>query len=180
MRLQFRTPRWLSLSLSCCACAPIVIAGLFACSATHFDGTTYRHGDIAFSIPNAPSHWRRLDVSNALFSFRDDAAHATIAVHGRCGKDGDDIPLESLTQHLFIYFTEREVIDQKRMALDGREAMRTEMLAKLDGVPRRFVVVVLKKDGCVYDFLYVSEVNGGDQSVSAFDRYVASFHTVQP
>ena len=37
--------------------------------------------------------------------------------------------------------------------MDGREAMHTVMSAKLDGVPKMFDAYVLKKDGCVYDFV---------------------------
>jgi len=132
---------------------------------------------MVFTVDRAPSSWRSISVSDALFAFRDDAAHATIGVHGRCGKDGDDVPLESLTQHLFIYFTERDIADQRRLPLDGREALRTEMVAKLDGVARRFVVYVLKKDGCVYDFLYIGDPEASEESVAEFDGYVSTFRT---
>ena len=40
--------------------------------------------------------------------------------------------------------------------MDGREALRTVARAKLDGVPRELELVVLKKDGCVYDFALVA------------------------
>ena len=94
---------------------------------------------------------------HALLAFRDDAQSATIGVNGRCGKDGDDVPLQALTHHLFLHFTDREVISQKTLTLDGRDAMRTEMLAELDGVPKRFTIYVLKKDGCVYDMLHIAD-----------------------
>ena len=79
-----------------------------------------------------------------------------MAVNGRCGKDAEDVPLKSLTQHLFLQFTDRQLEDQELLSLDGREALRTEMTAKLDGVQKYFHVVVLKKDGCVYDFLQIA------------------------
>ena len=45
-------------------------------------------------------------------------------VNGRCGKDGEDVPLASLTQHLFLGFTEREIdCEQTVVPFDGREAM---------------------------------------------------------
>ena len=146
-----------------------------SCLSTHFDGITYRSKDINFTVAEKPANWRGLSVSDALIAYHDDVSHATIAVNGRCGKDGDDVPLAALTQHLFIYFTEREIIDQKTVPLDGREALRTELVAKLDGVARGFVVYVLKKDGCVYDFLFVGEpgLAGHDD----FDDYVMSFRT---
>jgi hypothetical protein len=50
------------------------------------------------------------------------------------------------------------------------------MLAELDGVKKRYVVYVLKKDGCVYDFLYVSP--GQDGGKDAFERFVRGFGTL--
>ena len=116
-----------------------------------------------------------LAADHTLLAFRDRSGGATIAVNGRCGKDGDDVPLESLTHHLFLHFTERQVAGQSKLALDGRDALRTVLLAKLDGVPKHFTVVVLKKNGCVYDFLRI----GHDGStVQDFDGFVRGFSTL--
>ena len=77
-------------------------------------------------------------------------------MNGRCGVDGEDVPLAALTQHLFLRFTEREIVEQAVVPFDRREAMRTVVIAKLDGVPMKFDVWVLKKDGCVYDLDYMA------------------------
>jgi hypothetical protein len=116
-------------------------------------------------------------MDHALLAFRDDPTQSTIAVNGRCGKDGDDVPLESLTHHLFLHFTDREVEQQQRLTLDGRDALRTDIRAELDGVPKRFLVYVLKKDGCVYDFLYISDVAVASGSQD-FERFVQGFATM--
>ena len=130
---------------------------------------------MAFRVGPIPSTWRRIEADHTLLAFRDDQRGMTIALNGRCGKDGDDVPLESLTHHLFLQFRAREILSQERQKLDGRDALRTEMVAELDGVPKRFTVLVLKKDGCVYDFLRIgaSETGGDD-----FDRFVQGFATL--
>ncbi|MFW5741533.1 MAG: hypothetical protein ACOC1F_14360 [Myxococcota bacterium] len=148
------------------------------CAGQQFTGTVYESDDLHFRVDPPPESWRRIDVSDALFAYRDDVARATIAVNARCGKDAADVPLESLTQHLFIYFTDRNIKQQRRLPMDGREAMRTEIVAELDGVPKAFVVYVLKKDRCVYDFLYISDPDTIDVDARRFDRYVASFRTL--
>ncbi len=66
------------------------------------------------------------------------------------------MPLTALTHHLFLHFTDRELASQKTVELDGREALRSELTARLDGVPKHFVIYVLKKDGCVYDFMHIA------------------------
>ena len=149
-----------------------------SCGRPAFNGTAYRDAEVAFRVGPIPRTWRRIDVDRSKLAFRDDTAAATVAVNARCGRDGDDVPLESLTQHLFLEFTERQLIGQRRFMLDGREAMRTELVAKLDGVPKHFVVVVLKKDGCVYDFLLIDAVGVENRSMPAFDRFVTGFATV--
>src|SRR5262245_20444557 len=158
--------------------AVVALTGLTAlggCSGSQFDGTTYHAGNIAFRVGPTPATWRRIEVSHAALAFRDDSRDATIAVNGRCGADGEDVPLAALTQHLFLAFTEREILEQKNIPLNGREAMNTVLSAKLDGVPKKFNVYVLKKDGCVYDFLYIVRPDRFDQGATEFDRFVQGF-----
>lgn len=157
---------------------PFLIAlSALGCGGAQFDGHTYRGEGLAFRVGPVPDGWRELQASHALLAFRDDADGATIGVNGRCGQDGDDVPLEALTHHLFIHFTDRELKSQQTLALDGRDALRTEIVAELDGVPKAFTIYVLKKDGCVYDFLYIADVGRG--APEQFDRFVTGFRTLQ-
>jgi hypothetical protein len=137
----------------------------------------YRGDDVAFRLGPRPNEWRPIEVDGALLSFRDDRATATIAVNGRCGVDGDDVPLKALTHHLFLNFTAREVSSQEELKLDGRAALRTEMNAELDGVPRKFVVFVMKKDGCVYDFMWIGSTEDSSAPIGGFERFVRGFST---
>jgi len=150
--------------LSCAACGP------------KFDGRVYQSGELAFRIGPTPTSWRPIEVEQALVAYRDDRNGATVAVNGRCHMDGDDVPLASLTHHLFLHFTEREVKSQELLEVSGRESLRTELVASLDGVPKRYVVYVLKKDGCVFDFMLIADSLTAD--VSAFDSFVTGFETV--
>ncbi|WP_245678396.1 hypothetical protein [Chondromyces crocatus] len=102
---------------------------------------------------------------------------ATIAINGRC-RGEDDVPLTALTQHLFLQFTERDILSQEVVPMDGREAMHTVLQAKLDGVPKKFDVWVLKKDGCVYDLLLVAHPAHFERSLDAFGHLVRGFSTL--
>jgi hypothetical protein len=156
----------------------VLFAAVGGCGGTRFDGTTYRGNGLAFRVGPIPPTWTRLDVSHAALAFRDETRDATVAVNGRCGTDGEDVPLSALTQHLFIQFTEREILEQRVVSIDGREAMNTVLIAKLDGVPKKFDVWVLKKDGCVYDFYYIARPDRFGQGMAEFDRFVQGFATV--
>lgn len=152
----------------------LCVGALQGCGGSSFDGHVYRGNDLAFRVGPVPESWRPIEVDQTLLAFRDDGRGATVAVNGRCGVDGDDVPLRSLTHHLFLQFTDRDVQSQEIVQLDGREALRSELVGKLDGVPKHFLVYVLKKDGCVYDFVQVSD----DASENAeFDRFVRGFST---
>jgi hypothetical protein len=154
-----------------------LLAAVFAvsCSTSHFDGRLFRRGDVAFRLESVPSSWRSIEINDTALAFRDDENAATVAINGRCGRDAEDVPLRSLTQHLFLQFTEQRLEQQELVPLDGREALRTEMTAKLDGVEKHFHVVVLKKDGCVYDFLQIADQRA-DPDV--FLGFVKGFSTV--
>ncbi|HET9957489.1 MAG TPA: hypothetical protein VFQ61_23480 [Polyangiaceae bacterium] len=149
---------------------------LSACARSSFDGQVYRDSEVAFRVGQLPPSFHAVKAEGTRLAFRDDANDITVAVNGRCGLDGDDVPLPALTRHLFIHFTQREVISERRVELDGREALRTELSAELDGVPRRFVVYVLKKDGCVYDFMWIARPEA-TASVTEFERFVLGFST---
>jgi len=154
-----------------------------ACGGAQFDGRTFQNEELSFRVASVPGTWRSIDAPGTLLAFRDDRTPASISISGRCGKDGDDVPLEALTHHLFLIFTERRVESQTLTVLDGREALHTEMDAKLDGVPKHFALFVLKKNGCVYDFVHISPVGSGPElegARKAFVSFVEQFSTVSP
>jgi hypothetical protein len=162
---------------------PLLLAaalfGAVACSAG-LQGDVF-HGDgFAFRIGALPEGWQRVDVSHAALAFRDTRDGGTIVLNGRCGIDGEDVPLEALTQHLFLRFTEREIQEQGVVPFDRREAMRSVLTAKLDGVPMQFDVWVLKKDGCVYDLAYMAAPPRFARGAAEFERFVRGFTTVSP
>ena len=127
-------------------------------------------------VPDVPSEWRAISVTEADLAFRDDPREASILLNGRCHKNDSDTPLVSLTNHLIIGTTEREVVSQDTIAFDGREALHTVMRAKLDGVKMAYDIYVMKKDGCVFDFVYVAEPSTFDGGAPAFERFVSGIH----
>lgn len=169
-RVSAQTPR----ALSAIVLFALALALASACGGSAFDGQVYRKGEFAFRVGPVPPSWRKIEVDGTLLAFRDDSDAATVAVSGRCGLDGDDVPLEALTHHLFLHFTERSMVSQRRLDLDGRAALRTEIVAELDGVPMHYLVYVLKKDGCVYDLVHVSGNRDGEE----FERFVQGFGTL--
>ena len=159
--------------MSLAAAALFAFAG--ACSGTSLQGNVFRQGNVAFQVGPIPQHWTSLkpvDGDIAAVAFRDRQQHVTIGTAGRCHRDGDDVPLRSLTQHLQLGFTDRQLLGEQEFELDGRRALRTEMKASLDGVPKLLTFIVLKKDGCVYDFWRIAD---RASDTTAFDAFVMGF-----
>ena len=157
----------------------LLSAALLGCASTPLNGHTYRNDEVSFELGPYPDRWRQIGSDDVLVAFRDDGDDATIAINGRCGKDADDVPLEALTQHLFLEFTDRKLIGQERTTLASRAALRTEIVAALDGVSKHYVVYVLKKDGCVYDFMYIASLGSSNDERAAFDEFVRGFRTTR-
>jgi len=163
-----------------CALLPLLLWLCGCASGPHLEGNVYRGDGFAFRfIPPRPeeSEWRRLDHSHAL-AYRNDRKQASILVHGRCEVDSDDVPLVALKNHLFLQFTDREVHKEEVVPFDDREALHTELTAKLDGVPMRYDVWVLKKNGCVYDLLYTAPPAHFGAGHATFQRMVEGFATM--
>jgi hypothetical protein len=159
-----------------------LVAGAIACggASLSFDGHEYRNGKVAFRVGDVPASWRRLDVTDATLAFRDDTREASVLLNARCGEKDGDVPLVSLTGQLIMGTTDREFEKEETIPFDGREARHSILKAKLDGVLLRYDIYVEKKDGCVYDFVYVSPPDAAAASASApdFEHFVGDFRTL--
>lgn len=164
------------------ACAAALSSALVAACggpSRSFENNVYREGhQIAFRIPDPPPTWEKVPVSHAALSFHDKAAGASILVNAQCKKADEDTPLAPLTNHLLIGVTERELESQETVPFDAREALHTKVRGKLDGVPLAFDIFVLKKDGCIYDFVYVVPVDYAEAGRPPFEAWVRGFSTL--
>jgi hypothetical protein len=163
--------------------APLVLlAGLLAACAApvSFESGVYRDAHVAFHIDAVPGDWHSVRVSDADLVFRDNAHGASVMVNGRCLREDGDAPLAALTEHLLMGTTEREFSLEETLPLDSREARHSVLKAKLDGVLLGYDVFVLKKNGCVYDLVYVGDLAAMQAGTPAFEKFAKGFHTLAP
>jgi hypothetical protein len=117
-------------------------------------GTVYTHGG-SFRIGTLPDYWHEKTISYRALLFENDKDHSTITVDAWCKSAVDDSSLEVLSQHLYRGLEGFKVMSQNKLFLSGREALRTDVSGKVDGVPVFMSTYVLKLNSCVYDFIYV-------------------------
>jgi hypothetical protein len=133
------------------------------------DGTRYHAG-------NGPEGWSRQGFEDNDVAFVSPDARHTVAVNATCHKY-PDASLEVLMNHLLMGFTEVKALDKAHAPLDGRDSLRGHYQARLDGVPVELGLVVLKKDGCIYDFTYFSPPGNYGEALGAFDQVLHDFQT---
>lgn len=131
----------------------------------------YRKGDLRVKLGDVPPGWTRIRVDGADVAYRDEPHEGSVLFDVRCHDRDGDAPLASLTEHLIMGTTERNVEKQETIPFDGREAMHTVMSAKLDGVPMQYDLYVMKKDGCVYDVVYVAPAARFSTGGAAFEQF---------
>jgi hypothetical protein len=137
----------------------------------------FRKDGVAVRVGPVPSGWRRIGVNGADLAFRDDDRNGSALFNMRCGQRDDDAPLGVLTGHLIMGTTAREFDSQDTVPFDGREALHTLLRAKLDGVPMQYDIYVMKKDGCLYDLVYVAPPGHFADGAADFERFAVGLRT---
>lgn len=132
-------------------------------------------GTLCYRVGPLGAGWRLLRTQGAAVAFFNDADEAVIHGNASCEKNADEAPLSSLTAHLLIGYTERQVLSEELVRLDGREALHTVVNAKLDGVPRILDLYVLKRNGCIFDLSLVAPPDRYRVSADDFARFVRDF-----
>ncbi|MBZ0120239.1 MAG: hypothetical protein K8H88_24830 [Sandaracinaceae bacterium] len=137
----------------------------------------YRDPETTYRIGTLRDGWRPMRIPSNDLAWHHDALGAIVQVNGRCDPD-NDVPLTALTNHLLIGFTARDLRSEELVPLDGREALRTHVVASLDGVPRELLLFVLKKDDCTYDFALIAPPGSSfEQARPIFEAFVRGFTT---
>ena len=122
--------------------------------------------------------WQVVHIEQASVSYFNSDLHAIIESNASCRDDAEATPLETLTNHLLLGYTERVYRSTERVALTQREALHTVVEAKLDGVPMEYEIYVMKKDGCLYDIVYVASPDHFAEGAPDFDRFARGVHAI--
>ncbi|ATB44698.1 hypothetical protein [Corallococcus macrosporus] len=153
----------------------LVVMPLLGCHRTTFEDSVLSKPAVRYRIGTLPAYWKQVWLEDNDLAFAEEGTGRALSVNATC-KGHDDPSLEVLTRHLLAGFTDRQALAEQRIPMDGREALRSRYLARMDGVPVRLELVVLKKDNCVFDFTYVSPPGLADARMADFDALLAGFH----
>lgn len=132
-------------------------------------------GDVCYRIPALGERWRLVHQEGASVGYFRADAGAVIEANATCRDDADAAPLAALTRQLLIGYTDRRVESQATVPLDAREALHTVVEAKLDGVPVKLDLYVMKRNGCIFDLSYAAPPDAFARSSDDFVRFVGGF-----
>lgn len=152
-------------------------ASLFGCSVDSFiesklvepkRSNTYQIGSIN-------SNWTTLKDSLADVAYVNKSNGATISLNSTCEKYQDN-PLKQLMYNLLASLEDGQWEKDEYIMFDEREAYKVTLKAKADGVPIKAQALVLRKNYCVYDFIYTAEPQYFQKSLKDFEKFARSFH----
>jgi hypothetical protein len=135
------------------------------------DGDRVCAGRVCYHIGALPEGWRLVHQESASVGFFSEAVGGVIAANATCRDDAEASPLTTLTGQMLIGYTDRKIESQTTVPLDGREALRTRVGVKLDGVPMTLDLYVMKRNGCIFDLSYAAPpatFAGGERAFHGF------------
>ncbi len=118
--------------------------------------------------------WALGSVDGTVASWYHAGFGATIGVAAQC-KDVEDVSLDSLAQQALIGLENREVVEQGRTDVQGREATDWVVKGSLDGVQVVIGLVTLRRGNCVYDLNLVAPPESFEKARPEFRAFVGGF-----
>lgn len=140
-----------------------------------------------YTVSPPPNPWHKLATSedpNSTDAMKADVAYenpesgAIISLNSICRKYSPT-SLDTLTNNLVRGIPEREQLSQRSITIAGVPAQDTLFSGLIDNVRLNIRTVVLIKNSCSYDFIYVSVPKRDEKNGPAFENFLASFHTEQ-
>lgn len=156
--------------------AAAALTSISGCSHATFTDRIYQDRDTAYRVGWLPQSWKHVRIKDGDIAYTHPEGGTIYADHFCRGPN--DAPLDVLINHLLFDVRKVHEISRKGMTLDGREALRTQLEAEVDGVPVALDMVVLRKDGCTYDMVLISGPSTFADRVPDFDIFVHGFTTV--
>ncbi len=140
------------------------------------DRTRFEGGEVDYELGGLPDHWEPEEVEAGDAFFFTPQYGATVATRSICNRYTDS-PLSRLARDLLGGVTERKILREETLPFAGREAFDLVADGKIDGVPVRVWVRVLKKNRCIFDFTLVAPPGTFEAAQADFQGFLNGFKT---
>ena len=114
------------------------------------------------------------DISD--IAYQSKQTSSIISLNSACRIQAASDSLDMITHELTLGVTDISQHEQKNIEVSGLPALQTTLQGKLGGEPMAMQTVVLKKESCTYDMIYVSRPNHFAEQQADFSHFVTSLH----
>jgi hypothetical protein len=151
-----------------------LVAMLFALGACHWG---YRpHPDEGRYLTGEPEDgWKSVNPGSADNAWFNQADAASIYTDSNCGKRFEDNNLESMLDHLTQGIRQGDPTRDLRLELANRDALVRSWEGVLDGAIIHIGAMVLKRNDCVYDALFIAPVRSFEENWPQFEQVYSGF-----
>lgn len=142
----------------------------------------YRHGQVflrhdrIYRVGELPAGWERMSTRARTISFYNAAYRSSISTDALCGQGVSNRRLDVLGGEIASALENRTLVSEVPFDLDGRGALRQRVTGTEDGVPVVLDLVVVRKNGCVFDFYAVMSPDAELGVVQDFEPFFQAFH----
>ncbi len=112
------------------------------------------------------------EISDVVFQSKQTAS--TISLNSACREGAQAKDLRSITNLLFFGINDISVREEHELAHQGYPALETTLKGKLSREPVMLRTLVIKKNECVYEMIYLAPPAKFEQEAPDFSRFVAS------
>ena len=122
--------------------------------------------------------WQLLSWKDVDFVLWDSKTGATIVVDVNPLKE--DLDLITLSNHLLISFEGKRIISRDAEKVDGREALKTVLEARVEGTEIKAEVYVVRGQGVSYNIMFWAPRDVFSREVEIFRQLLLSIRFLQP
>lgn len=155
------------------------------CSILFPDASAPKSGHYTVTPPGEP--WKSIPVSEntdvvdalkADLAYEDMRTGAIISLNSLCRKYAN-ASLDELSRNLVLGIKDKSVISEREFEIDGVPAKDTVIRGEVENSKVQIRTVVLKKNFCTYDLIFVASPERVSMSERFFDEFVKSFKVEQ-
>lgn len=128
--------------------------------------------DVQFEAPSSP--YKEIKMAGVDKAWLSERSGNTISYFSECGNSADP-SLEILESDALSAINDLTVLKADTKEFNGRESRQTVAAGKLDGIPVKMSLVLLKKNGCNYTLSYGGTAAQFDQEQTAFENFKRNF-----
>jgi hypothetical protein len=154
---------------------PLWLVVLLGCAGGRFEGNVYRNSQVAFQVAPLDPVWQQAHGADGDVVFHHPGGGA-ILTNAAC--DVGDVPLDVLLNQSLFGVQDKKEQARESLTIAGREALRARLTGTMDGVPVAMDLVLLKKDGCVYDLQLVAGAATFAARDQDFEKFVQGFQVL--